>query len=107
LFRDAYVDVDFYLGREVLFHFLLDPTKHEWPQDLVELVHNLPIPLLLFLVTHLFSILPPAQVEPLIKVFRGRENIWQQEIQQTPQLMEVVLERSACEEESVPRVEGP
>jgi hypothetical protein len=31
---------------------------------------------------------------------RGIEDIWEQEIQQSPQFMQVILERSSCEQET-------
>lgn len=38
-----------------------------------------------------------GQVKPFIEIIRGGEDLRQQEVQETPELMEVVLERGTCE----------
>lgn len=44
-----------------------------------------------------------GQVKPLIEIIRGGEDLWQQEVQETPELMKVILERRTCQQESVIR----
>ena len=38
-----------------------------------------------------------GQVKPFIEIIRRGEDLWQQEVQETPELMKVVLERGTSE----------
>lgn len=83
--------MDFNFRLERLLHFLLDTSQQERPQNSMQLVNNLLIALLLLRVC--FVLITTAQVEPLIKVARRRKDFGQQEVQERPQFMEVVLKR--------------
>ncbi len=46
-------------------------------------------------------------VEPVVKHFGVRKYFWEKEVQQTPEFMEIVLERGSSEEELALSIEFP
>lgn len=68
----------FNLREKALLHFTLDPAQHEGPHDLVQLFYYLVI-FFLYLRVGL-SLVVLAEVEPLIEVVRGGENLGQQKV---------------------------
>jgi hypothetical protein len=53
------------------------------------------------LLHHLVLLLVPVHGEPLLELVAAAEHLGQQEVQQRPQLMQVVLQRRAGDQEPV------
>mmetsp|Transcript_14522 Transcript_14522/g.42533 ORF Transcript_14522/g.42533 Transcript_14522/m.42533 type:complete len:379 (+) Transcript_14522:1826-2962(+) len=83
------------LGGEGVGDVLLDATEHERPQDGVELLDDVLLPV------------RPGHVEPLVELLGVSKDFGKEEIQQRPQFVEVVLEGSAGDEETELGVHGP
>lgn len=79
------------LWHERFFDLPLDSPEHERPKDLVELFNYLVVLDLLFLISEALVSLA-AEIEPFIEIIRRGEDLRQQEVEQTPKLVEVVLE---------------
>lgn len=94
--------MDFDFGWQALFHLFLDPAQQERLQDAVQLLDDLLVSLLFLFVGHVFLAL--AQVEPLVEVVRRRENLRQKEVEQGPELMEIVLKRGARQQQAIATV---
>lgn len=90
LLSDANLHVNFNLGRQAFLDFFFNATEQEGLQNTVQLLDHVLVSLLFFCLRHFYFSL--SQVEPLVKVVRRRKDLWKQEIEQTPKLMEVVLE---------------
>jgi len=101
-------DVHFNLRLQGLLHFFFQSSEHEGPQNFMKLADDSLVPFFFLLRCLLFVallVLPSAEVEPLIKIFRGGEDVGKEEIKQTPELVEVVLKRGASQKESIVRVQ--
>jgi len=100
---DTNIDVHLNLGQEVLFYFSLYSSKHKRSKDFVQLLNHLSIFLLLFFFRQI-GICFAAEIKPFVKILRGTENVRKKEVQKTPELMDVVLERSTSQQESILRI---
>lgn len=75
----------FLLWRQILLNLQLGPPQHERLEDLVQLPDHLYVLLLdLLLVVQL---LVAGGVEPVVEELRVAEDLRQEEVQQTPQLV--------------------
>mmetsp|Transcript_5634 Transcript_5634/g.14077 ORF Transcript_5634/g.14077 Transcript_5634/m.14077 type:complete len:265 (-) Transcript_5634:1604-2398(-) len=87
----------FRLRWETLRDVGLEAPEHEGPQDLVQLRDHV---LLGFFVVDF-------EVEPFVELLGGGEDVGEQEVQQGPQLVEVVLEGRSREEQPIGGPEAP
>ncbi len=95
--RAALVSIDssemkylgFLLGRQLLLDLCLDASKQEGPENSVQTLDEL-----LVLKAAVFA-------EPGVEVVCRIEDIGQKEVQQRPELVQVVLQRSARQQQSV------
>src|SRR5699024_8806804 len=88
----AQVQVDLLLGQKTLFDVTLDSAKQEWAENAVQLLDN----------GVLVAVLAG---EPLIKSLRVAENIGQQEVEERPKFVEVVLQGRSGNQQAVSRRE--
>ena len=79
--------------KEVLLDVALDTSQEEWPQDLVQRLHDL---LALLLVTLRLRVI---LVQEALQVRVVREDLWADEVQQREELLHVVLQRRARDEQ--------
>ena len=84
------------LGKQAFLDLSFDSSKHERSNDFMQLFNNIVILSGLFFLAKIIVVLV-GQVKPLIEIIRGGEDLRQQEVQETPELVEVVLERCTCE----------
>mmetsp|Transcript_59635 Transcript_59635/g.158717 ORF Transcript_59635/g.158717 Transcript_59635/m.158717 type:complete len:424 (-) Transcript_59635:1733-3004(-) len=89
--RHGDVHVDLRLGRQALLHVRLQPTQQERPQDAVELRR------------HLLRLL--RALEEGVELVRVGELVGQKEVEQRPQLVQVVLQRGTGEQQARVRLE--
>lgn len=77
----AHIDVDFSLWEKALLDVGLDATQEERSKHFVKLLNDL------------VAIVVPfaARFEPLVKVFAAAENVRQEEVEQSPELLQIVL----------------
>lgn len=83
------------LGRQARLDIRLEATEHERAKDLVQLGDHALLRL------HIVNV----EVEPLVELLGGREHLGQQEVEQRPELVQVVLQRRACQQQAVLRVQ--
>mmetsp|Transcript_8845 Transcript_8845/g.30409 ORF Transcript_8845/g.30409 Transcript_8845/m.30409 type:complete len:769 (-) Transcript_8845:151-2457(-) len=83
------------LGGQALLDLCLHPTQQERPQQLVQLVHGLVL------------LGVRVDLEPLIELFRAGKDVRQQKVEESPELVQVVLQRRTGDQQSVVRVEHP
>ena len=83
-----------FLGQQTLLNVTLDPSQQKGSQDLVQLLHH----------RLLIRSLP---LEPFVKGLGAAEDVWQEKVEQRPQLVQVVLKRRAGDQEPIPRLEQP
>jgi hypothetical protein len=100
---DTNIDVHLNLGQEVLFYFSLDSSKHERSKNFVQLLNHLIVFLFLFFIGQI-GISFAAKIKPFVKILRGTENVRKKEVEETPELMDVVLEWSTSQQESILRI---
>jgi hypothetical protein len=86
---ERHVELHLALRRQLLRHVALEAAQQKRPQHFVQLANHL---LLLVLV---------GQIEPLVKVVRRGEHVGQQEVEQRPQLVQIVLQRRAGEQQAI------
>lgn len=88
--RHTSVNNDLLLGRQVREDVLLDPPQEEWPQDLVKLSDGLVLSLFLkdvFLGRGALALLSDvAKAEPALEDVKVVEDLWVDEVQETPEL---------------------
>ena len=92
--REPRIHDELLLGRDGALDVGLDAAEQKGLEHLVQLRDHL-----------LFDLLV-ADVEPLVELLVGREDIGQQEVEQCPQLMQVVLHGRASDEEARVRFKG-
>lgn len=80
-------------------HILLNPPQHERSQNSVQLLDDV---VLLLVCTFTLSV----QTKPRIENFSTPENVGKEEIQKSPQLVQVILEGSSGDQEPVVRLHG-
>mmetsp|Transcript_12989 Transcript_12989/g.34537 ORF Transcript_12989/g.34537 Transcript_12989/m.34537 type:complete len:211 (-) Transcript_12989:803-1435(-) len=85
-----------------LLHLRLDASQQERAEHLVKLRHNLQ----LRLIRGLSILLHPVHVEPLVEGVRVGEHLGEKEVEQRPQLVQVVLQRRSGEKQLVVRGDG-
>ena len=92
--------MDLPLRGQLPFHFNFGPPQHEGPEYFMEFLHHFQV-FFLKLIDLLYRLLFNVAVhfEPLVEHLRRVEQIWQQVIQQAPQLVRVVLQRRACQQQ--------
>ena len=80
-------DGDFLLGLERLLDIDLEASKQERLEHSVQALHQ--------------GVVAQARVcaEPLVEVFGAGEDLWQKEVEQRPELVEVILQRRAGQQE--------
>lgn len=101
---NADVDVHFYFGQQALLDLPLDSSQHEGTKDLVQLLyHFVVLSFLLGVAQHLVGLV--ADVEPLVKIVTRTEDLRQQEVEKTPQFVQVVLEGRTCEQQALLGIE--
>lgn len=81
-----------FLREQALLNIALDTTQQERPQNLMELLHD-------------HVLVAALRLEPLIERAGVTEHIRQQEIEQGPQFVEVVLQWGSGDEETITGVE--
>lgn len=89
------------LPRHLRLDILLEATENERTNDTVQSGDD-------FLVLVCIAALNHARHrigEPVRELFPGPEDVRHEEVQETPQLHEIVLQRCSCKEESTLRVE--
>mmetsp|Transcript_32858 Transcript_32858/g.77904 ORF Transcript_32858/g.77904 Transcript_32858/m.77904 type:complete len:460 (-) Transcript_32858:740-2119(-) len=98
LLHRAHADLEdrLLLWREPALHVALDTPKQERPQNLVQLLDDLRL-----------ALAPDADAKPLVKLLAAREDLGQEEVEEGPQLVQVVLQRRPCDEEPVVCVHHP
>lgn len=79
------------LGGQAALHIRLDTAQQEGTQHLVQLLHHLGL-LLLASIT---------QAEPLLELLCAAEHLRQQEVEQGPQLVQVVLQGGTGDEQAI------
>mmetsp|Transcript_13968 Transcript_13968/g.34953 ORF Transcript_13968/g.34953 Transcript_13968/m.34953 type:complete len:377 (+) Transcript_13968:1858-2988(+) len=84
-----------------LLHLRLDASQQERAEHLVKLRHNLQ----LRLIRGLSILLHPVHVEPLVEGVRVGEHLGEKEVEQRPQLVQVVLQRRSGEKQAIIGVE--
>jgi len=97
---DTNIDVHLNLGQEVLFYFSLYSSKHKRSKNFVQLLNHLGI-FLFFLFLRQTGISFAAEIKPFVKILRWTKNVWKKEVQETPKLMDVVLEWSTSQQEPI------
>ncbi len=85
--RELRVDDELGLGRDGALDVDLDAPEQEGLEDAVQLRDDLLLDLLVL------------EVEPAVEVLRVGEDVGQQEVEQRPQLVQVVLQRRAREQQ--------
>mmetsp|Transcript_55100 Transcript_55100/g.134885 ORF Transcript_55100/g.134885 Transcript_55100/m.134885 type:complete len:234 (+) Transcript_55100:3425-4126(+) len=97
------LDNHLHLGLQLRLDFLLEPPKQEGPKHLVKPVDQEQ----LLLLVHVYRVASCPHdvpgIEPLLEVGVVPEDVRQQEVEQGPQLVEIVLERRSRDEEPVAR----
>ncbi|GIX63107.1 NADH-quinone oxidoreductase subunit L [Babesia caballi] len=86
------------LGGHVGEHVLLRPPQHEGAQDLVEARNYAQVARLALLLRQLLG---ADEVELDLKLLRGGEDLGEEEVEQRPQLLQVVLQRRAGDQQAV------
>ena len=81
---------------EALLHVHLESSKHEGTENLVQLRDELV--LLVGIVN--------VEIEPIVELFGTRKDIGDQEVEQSPQLVQIILQGSSGQEQTVPCLEG-
>jgi len=84
------------LWQQAFLDLSLDPSKHERSDDFMKLFDDIIILSGLFFFTKIHAA-RVSQVKPFIEIIRGGEDLRQQEVQETPELMKVVLEGCTCQ----------
>lgn len=98
--RDTNLDMHLDLWQQRFLDLPLDSSEHEWPQNLVKFFDD-------FVVLEFSLLISEAlvgftsKIKPFVEVVWRGEDLWQQEVQQTPQLMEVVLQWCTSQQQSV------
>src|SRR5690606_30972992 len=92
--RHANVDVDFLLRKQTLFDIVLDSSEQKWSENLVQLLDDR-------------VLVSSLRLEPLIECGTVAEDIGKQEVEKSPEFVQIVLEGSTSDEQSVTRVEDP
>lgn len=86
------VEFDLFLGFQGFLNFRFQSPEQKGFEDFVELFNNI----------FLFRIFGWAlECKPRIKISCRAENIREQKIEQSPKLMEIVLKRGSCDQETV------
>mmetsp|Transcript_44997 Transcript_44997/g.74558 ORF Transcript_44997/g.74558 Transcript_44997/m.74558 type:complete len:441 (-) Transcript_44997:289-1611(-) len=80
------------LGRQVLRHIHLQTTKQEWFQQRAQLLKDFRL-----------LILAVPEIKHRLKIIGRRKQVGQQEIEQTPQLTQIVLQRRASDQQTMIR----
>lgn len=100
-------DVDFNLVRQLCGSICLGAAKHERFEYPMQYLHDHEFCCL----THLWA--RPCgsclsgictEIEPAFELFAVVEDLWHQEVQQTPQLHYVILQWGSCQQQSARRV---
>jgi hypothetical protein len=84
----ADVEVDLLLGEERVLDIGLDTTQEEGAEDLVELLDNG------------IRFIAVLGLEPFVKVFARGEDVGKDKVEQSPELVEVVLQRCTGDQEA-------
>ncbi|KAH3669517.1 hypothetical protein OGAPHI_001638 [Ogataea philodendri] len=95
-FCHSNVHVELFLREQAFFHVRFDSSQKERLKDFMELLNNG--------VVFIFRV---TRRKPLVKGLRVGKNVWKQEIQQRPELVQIVLQRGTCDKHSIFRVERP
>ena len=89
----ADADVYFNLVRKLFHTIRFGSSQHEWLEDAMQDLNDKH----LLLLRNYTSLLFTVKVEPVVEVRCIFEKFWHHEVEQTPQLIDVVLERCSCE----------
>mmetsp|Transcript_28915 Transcript_28915/g.83963 ORF Transcript_28915/g.83963 Transcript_28915/m.83963 type:complete len:731 (+) Transcript_28915:2411-4603(+) len=84
------------LRRQALGNILLDTADHKGTEDVVKLGNHILLGL----------VIVDVKIEPLVELLRGREDVREEEVEQGPQFVQIVLQGSTGQEETVGRVEA-
>lgn len=78
------------LGRQPLGNVLLDTTNHEWTKDVVKLGDHILLGL----------VIVNVEIEPFVELLGRGEDVREEEVEQGPQFMQIVLQRSSSQKET-------
>ena len=90
--------IDFLLLRKMSLHIDLETPQHERFEQPVDLLDDL----LLMLRVVLVGFIDHKQIVKIVSRF---EQLWHQEVQERPQLLQVVLKRGACKQDAASSTE--
>ena len=96
-FGEADLHVDFDLIWQLDHKLILGASKHEWLQNFVQHLHVLDLLVIILLI----------KVELICEVLLRREELRHKEVQETPQLTNIILEWRARQQYSGPRHDIP
>lgn len=97
---DTNIDVHLDLWQEVLFHFSLYSSKHKGSKNFMQLLNHLIIFLFFFFVRQI-GISLASEIKPFVKVLSWTKNVREKEVEETPELMDVVLQWSTSQQKSI------